>query len=822
MSIPGAAVHNTLHAHLTAVNACFHCGEAVPAGARFDVEVDGEPRPMCCRGCAAAATAIRAFGLGGFYRQRETRSPRPDPDAGAEAAVYDDPALQARFVRREGAHAETLLSIEGMSCAACAWLIESRVGVVPGVDVCEVDFSRRRARLRWNTDDAALSGLLGAVNELGFRARPFTPEASREHAAAEAEALFRRAALAALFGAQVMMIALGLYLAGPGDMEAGLRTFLRWTSLVLTLPVVGYCAVPLLASARRALAAGTVNMDVPVSLAIGLAFTGSVYHVLLGAGEIYFDSVVMFTALLLLARTLEVRARVRAAAPLDGFAALVPDAARVLRPGGQDGHDGHWDTVPVVRLAPGDSVRVLAGERLPADGTLTEGESTVDESILTGETLARTIGPGARVLAGSVNVTGPVTVRVTSVGEEAFAGQLATLVARAAATRPQAAELGISIARWFVIGVLAVSAVAAVTWSVLDPARAFAITLAVLVVSCPCALALAVPAALTTAYGALLARGIAVVDPGALERLARAGAVWFDKTGTLTLGRLAVTGIDLRPGFTREQVLSCARALARESRHPVSQAIVALDEGPPATAADVRETPGRGLAGRVGARRVVLGSRAFVAEACGSEPGEAGDAHKEAWLAIDGRPAARLTFDDPLRPECEALFAWLHGAGYRTAVLSGDRPATVQRVAALCGAERSEGGLLPADKVERVARAQRGGACIVMIGDGLNDAPVLARADVSVAVADAVALSRQQAGVLLLDPDLGGLRTLLALSRSTRRVVRQNFAWALGYNALALPLALSGVLPPWGAALGMSLSSLAVVVNALRLQRAAR
>lgn len=819
MSIAGAAVHNTPYAHLTAVTACFHCGEAVPAGARFDVEVDGEPRPMCCRGCAAAATAIRAFGLGGFYRQRETLSPRPDPDASAEAAVYDDPALQARFVRRDGAHAETLLSIEGMSCAACAWLIESRVGVVPGVDAFEVDFSRRRARLRWHTDEAALSGLLGAVNELGFRARPFTPEASRERAAAEAEALFRRAALAALFGAQVMMIALGLYLAGPGDMDAGLRTFLRWTSLVLTLPVVGYCAVPLLASARRALAAGTVNMDVPVSLAIGLAFAGSVYHVLLGAGEIYFDSVVMFTALLLLARALEVRARVSAAAPLDGFAALVPDAARVLSPGD---HDGPWETVPVVRLAPGDSVRVLAGERLPADGILTEGESALDESILTGETLTRAVGPGARVLAGSVNVTGPVTVRVTAVGEQAFAGQLASLVARAAATRPRAAELGLSIARWFVLGVLAVSALAAASWSVLDPARAFSITLAVLVVSCPCALALAVPAALTTAYGALLARGIAVVDPGALERLARAGAVWFDKTGTLTRGRLAVTGIELRPGFARDRVLACARALARESLHPVSQAIDALDEGRPAAAAEVRETPGQGLAGRVGAVRVVLGSRAFVAGACGCELGEAGDAHKEAWLAIDGRPAARFTLDDPPRPECEALFAWLHGAGYHTAVLSGDRPAAVERVAALCGAERAEGALLPAEKVERVARAQRDGACIVMVGDGLNDAPVLARADVSVAVADAVALSRQQAGVLLLEADLGGLRTLLALARSTRRVVRQNFAWALGYNALALPLAVSGVLPPWGAALGMSLSSLAVVLNALRLQRAAR
>lgn len=802
-----------------AVSACFHCGDPVPPGLDLAVRVDGREEPMCCHGCAAAAAAVVDFGLAGYYRQREAPSPRPEDGADAALTVYDDPALQARFVTHPGAHAEARLAVEGMSCAACAWLLEQRLGALKGVQDFEVDFARRRARLDWDPARIALSAVLAAAAEIGFRVRPFTPEAARELAAAESRAMTRRTAVALLFGAQVMMIAVALYLAGTGGMDAGLRTFLRHVSLVLSLPVIGYCAWPIHVSAASALRAGSVNMDVPVSLALLLAFGGSVAHVLAGAGEIYFDSVVMFTALLLVARTLELRARVTAAGPLDALAALVPDSARVRGPGGEHA----WETVPVLRLRPGAVVHVLAGETLPADGMVQAGTGTVDEAILTGESRPRPVAVGEAVIAGSVCVDGPLAVEVTRVGEDAFAGQLARLVGRAAAARPASAALGLRVARWFVLAVLLAAAAAATVWSQLDPSRAFAVTLSVLVVSCPCALALAVPAALSAAYGALLARGVAVVNGSALERTAAAGCVMFDKTGTLTHGRLAVARVTPFGGTSAAGVLAYARSLAAGSNHPVARALVAAGDTPPAPAGDVTELTGQGLRGQVDGARVVLGSRALMHEECAGVPDDAGlDAAKDAWLAVNGRVAGRIAFDDTLRAEAPALFAWLRRAGLATAVLSGDRPAAVARVADACGADTWSAGLLPADKLNELARRQAAGETVAMIGDGLNDAPVLARADVSVAVADAVALSRQRSDVLLLEADLGGIRALFTVARATRRIVRQNFAWALGYNLVALPLAFGGWLPPWGAALGMSASSLAVVANALRLRHAAR
>ncbi|MEQ8660333.1 MAG: heavy metal translocating P-type ATPase, partial [Gammaproteobacteria bacterium] len=655
--------------------------------------------------------------------------------------------------------------------------------------------------------------------ELGFEARPFTADARRAADAAEAHGLLTRLGVAAVFGMQVMMIALALYFGGADGFERGQYAFLRWASLLLTLPVLTWSAQPFLRSAWHALRARGLNMDVPVSLAILAAFGGSAWHTVSGTGEVYFDSVVMFVAFLLTSRWLELRARVRAATRLESLATVVPDVA--CRISGR-GTDERRETVPALALVSGDRVWVRAGEVLPADGVIEDGTSSLDEAILTGESAPQPRAPGAAVLAGSVNLEAPLVVRVTGVGRQSFAGHLAELVARAAAARPAHDGLAERVARWFVAGVLVIAGLTALGWMLVDATRAFGATLAVLVVSCPCALAIARPAALAAAHAALLARGVAVLGGGALARLARADTVLFDKTGTLTHGQLRVARVAAFDDATQAGVLELARALAEGSEHPLARALRALPaaSAPPALAAMNAEA-GAGVAARAGTSAVAFGSRAFVGAqmpAARFPVAGADDGGKEAWLARDGVVIGRIEFSDQLRAEAPAALAALRDAGLDCGILSGDRERVVAAVAAACAIVDTRAAQTPAAKLAEVARRQAAGSVVAMVGDGINDSAVMARADVSIAVADASAPARQQADVLLLAPSLTGVPLTVAIARRLERTIAQNLAWAVGYNVLAVPLAVSGYLPPWAAALGMSASSLVVVANALRIR----
>ncbi|MGE0485943.1 MAG: heavy metal translocating P-type ATPase [Gammaproteobacteria bacterium] len=802
--------------------ACYHCGEPVAPGARWAIVVDAQHHPLCCAGCEAAARAILDFGLGDYYRFREAPAQRPAVDAvSTPYDVYDDPTLAARYVARADDEARAALIVGGMTCSACAWLLERRLCAEPGVRGFEVNYATRRAEARWDADQLSLGALCRAAAALGLELRPFTADARRAVDADEARGLLARLGIAGVFGMQVMMIALALYFGAGDASEGALGSFLRWVSLLLALPVVVYSAQPFFRAGWRGLRTRTPGMDLPVSLAIVAAFTGSAWHTVRGAGEVYFDSVVMFTGFLLLSRWLELRARVAAATRLESLAAVVPDAAtRIVVAGEVE----RLETVAALRLEVGDLVLVRGGETVPADGVVEDGTGSLDESILTGEAEPCQRGPGATVLAGSVNLASPLRVRVSGVGAQSFAGHLAELVHRAAGARPAHDDLAARVARGFVVAVLGVAALTAIAWSWLDPTRAFAATLAVLVVSCPCALAIARPAALAAAHAALLGAGVAVIGSGALERLAAAVRVVFDKTGTLTVGRLGLTGIETYGAVTAGDAEALARALAESSTHPLARALRARAGGPVAPSASSLEVvAGGGAEARVDGHVVTLGSRRFVAERCGDAAfagvtagADAGG--KEAWLARDGRVIARLEFADDLRPEAPTVVSALQAEGLACEILSGDRETVVATVAGVCGVAQWHAGQRPADKLAAVARHQAAGEVVAMVGDGVNDSAVMARADVSIAVADASAPARQQADVLLLRPELGGVVVSVRIAHRMARIVRQNLAWALAYNALAVPLAIAALLPPWAAALGMSASSLLVVLNALRIR----
>ncbi len=794
---------------------CFHCGEAVLTGARFGFVLAGQREPMCCPGCEAAAAAIVGFGLEDYYRVRDALSPRPSADVDASLAVYDDPLLLERYARRADGRHEIDLVVSGMNCAACAWLIERRFGQQPGVRAIEVNLATARARLAWDPAETALAPLLGLFAALGFKARPFSADARRAASEVEARGLLRHFGVAAIFGMQVMMISLALYF--HADADSGEQRFLRWAALVLTLPVLFYSAVPFFVSAWRALRHRALNMDVPVSLAIGLAFCGSAWNTVHNVPVVYFDSVVMFVTFLLASRYLELRARVRAAGRLESLATLVPDAVQRLV---SDADGERLETIPTLRLGVDDLLWVRAGEVIAADGVIVDGASSVDEAIVSGESLPHARGPGAAVLAGSVNLESPLTIRVAAINEQSFAGQLAAMVARAAAARPPATDSGGVIARWFVLGVLLLAILTAFGWAWHDPAQWLQATIAVLVAACPCALALARPAAVAAAHATLLEAGVAVLTPGALEALARVRQFVFDKTGTLTFGELEISACTPFDATAPAQARALAAALAEASQHPLARALRSTDTNLRLT--ELNSVAGQGACGSDRGSAVHLGSRSYLSAALGAQVFDAltwtDGGGKETWLARDGRLVARYEFSDRVRPEAPRIVAALHANGITTTIMSGDRARVVADVAARCAVTRWQAELRPDKKMLAIAALQDAGEPVAMVGDGINDAPAMARADVSFAVADASAPARQQADILLLSPSLNGVPVAIDVARRLRRTINQNLSWAIAYNAIAVPLAALAVLPPWAAALGMSLSSLLVVGNALRIR----
>ncbi|WP_027589834.1 heavy metal translocating P-type ATPase [Pseudomonas sp. RL] len=792
---------------------CFHCGLPVPAGSRFVAPVLGESREFCCPGCQAVAEAIVGGGLESYYRHRSEPSANPEalPQVLTdELALYDRAEVQQPFVQHEGELAETTLLVEGISCAACGWLIEKHLRGLPAVAEARLNLSNHRLQVRWSDSQVPLSELLQSLRRIGYAAHPYRPDRAAETLAEENRRALKQIGVAGLLWFQVMMATMATWPEFNLDLSHSFHVILRWTALILTTPIVFYCCGQFFRGALRDLRTRHLTMDVSVSLAIGGAYLAGIWSTLTGEGELYFDAVGMFALFLLAGRYLERRARERTAAATAQLVNLLP--ASCLRLDEQD----QSQRILLSELRIGDRVQVQPGALLPADGRILSGQSSVDESLLTGEYLPQPRGVGDSVTAGTLNVEGPLTVEVQALGDDTRLSAIVRLLERAQSEKPRLAELADQVAHWFLIGVLLAAAVVGLVWWQIDSDRAFWIVLALLVATCPCALSLATPTALTAATGSLHKLGLLLTRGHVLEGLNQIDTVIFDKTGTLTEGRLTLRGIHPLRELDADQCLALAAALENRSEHPIAKAF-----GRAAQAAEqVDSHPGLGLEGVVEQRRLRIGQPDFVSALAGQPaPAIPGDHGQWLLLGDEQGPLAWLVLDDRLRDDAPALLDACRARGWRILLLSGDSSPMVGEIARQLGIEDARGGLTPDDKLAVLKQLHAEGRKVLMLGDGVNDVPVLAAADISVAMGSATDLAKTSADAVLLSNRLDSLTRALPVARRTRRIIIENLSWAMLYNGLILPFAAVGWVTPAWAALGMSISSLLVVVNALRLAR---
>lgn len=758
-------------------------------------------------------------------------------DAGNAALWLDAPEEFARFTRWHGcsedgsaAIAESSLRIAGIHCAQCTVAIAEALRRVPGVLDASVSAASRCATVRWDPAATKPSALVGAVESIGYEAVPDTLAEARAQRRREWRQALWRLFVAGFCSMQIMMLATPSYVSAAGELALEHKRLLDWGSWLLTLPVLCFSAAPFFAGAWRAARQRRIGMDVPVALGIAVAFVASSGAAFDPGGafghEVYFDSLTMFVAFLLGGRLLELRMRQRAEIALEDATERLPQTVQRL------GDDGRSETIGLTRVRPGDLLRVPVGQAFAVDGVIVEGATQADESLLTGEArpVARRIGDA--VVAGSINIVAPVVVRAERVGADTRYEAIVALMRAARTERP---ALLASADRWagpFLWAVLVLALGAGAVWSLHDPARAVWVAVSVLIVTCPCALSLAAPSALLAAAGAMGRSGVLLRRLDAIEGLARMQTLFVDKTGTLTEARLRCVGIE-RCGATElgDDVLRArAVALAAWSTHPLARALAEDAVAASAVWRDIREEPGQGLEARdEQGRRWRLGSAAWVGADAPAVPAAAVSVDADApavpavaascWLARDGIALARFDFDERLRDDAPAAVAALRADGVRVELLSGDDPERAQRLAARLGLDAARGALAPAGKLAAVRDAQRRGELVAMLGDGINDAPVLAQADVSLAMGEGAQIARAQADGVLASNRLGDVVLARALARRALRVVRQNLAWAALYNAACVPLALLGLLPPWAAGIGMAASSLFVVANSLRLAR---
>jgi Cu2+-exporting ATPase len=789
---------------------CWHCGEPLPA-AVIHARIAGESRALCCHGCRAAAEWIEQLGLCDYYRLRTQPATKPDVTATADRCRAWRREEVARGVVRDlgDGRRETMLLIDGVRCTACVWLIERALEALPGVASVQVNAIARRARIAWLDERVTLAQILERLERTGYRALPLHARTLDDVRRDESRDALKRLIVAGFGAMQAMMFAAVLYLDDGGATDAAVEGLFRWLGFIVATPVVLYSARPFFLGAARCLRALQLGMDIPVAAAIALIYAASLVEAARGGGHVYFDSVAMFVFFLLAGRYLEMRARHRAGDLIDALARLTPPFAERRRA------DHSLERIGVHELRAGDCVHVGEGGLIPADGTLVSEACRVDEALMSGESAPIARRCGDPLIAGSVLIDGPADLRVERVGADTVLAGVVRLVERAQVERPLLAQAGERATARFVVRVLSLTALTAAIWSFIDPSRAFAAALAVLVVSCPCAFALAVPAAITRALAVLARSGVLVVKPDAIAALAAASHIVFDKTGTLTQPRLGLADVTTFSDASPAAALRLAAALARESHHPLARAIAGAcgDEAlPPAT--EVASHAGLGLRGVVEGRALRLGSSRFAVP-----DGPRCFDDDVVVLADEAGAIAAFRLSEQLRPGVRETIDDLKAQGLQATIASGDAPARVADVAARLDIAAWLARASPADKLDHLHFLREQGARVIAVGDGVNDAPVLAAADVGIAIASGAEIARATSDIVLTGERLGGLATARRIARETLAVIHQNQRWALLYNLTAVPLAALGFVPPWLAALGMSLSSLCVIGNALRIGR---
>jgi len=770
---------------------------------------------MCCPGCQAVAQAIVDNGLTNFYQFRTEKSKNTQLSMNGvleTLSLYDKPELQKDFVKIEsGKHHQASLILEGIVCAACVWLNERHVMALPGVIEFHINYSTRRATVKWNDSKIKLSDILKAITDIGYIAHPFDPGRQEKIQKKERSKALRMLAVAGLGAMQVMMLAVAMYAGESQGMDANIQRFMRWVSLVISVPVVFYSSTVFFTSAWRDLKFRKLGMDVPVSLAIGAAFLASIWATVNDTGAVYFDSVTMFTFFLLSGRYLEMMARHRAGMAAEELVRLLPVTATRV--------SGESETVvSASELKVGDVVRIKPGETVPADGIIIEGRSSVDESLLTGESIPVNHVVGSNLVGGSVNVESPILLRIDKVGEDTVLSSIVRLLDRAQTEKPELAQVADRVAAWFVGAILIIATAVAIYWWQHSPENAFWITLSVLVVTCPCALSLATPAALVAATGQLTRKGLLITRGHALESLAKATHVIFDKTGTLTYGRLECKQVVSLNGDPDSLLLNIAAAVERGSEHPIARAIIeAATENK--NVSDSEAITGRGVEATVEGRRYRVGKPDFVTEFNGKQLPHDYMQQQKTVIALgdEDNVIALFILNDVVRENASDVIAAIHHLGLSVSLLSGDQQAVVDAVARQLGIKHAYASMLPDQKLQHIQSLQKQGEVVVMVGDGVNDAPVLAAAQVSIAMGEGSQIAHASADMVLLSEQLSHITDGIKMSRRTLSVIKQNLSWALAYNLVALPLAAMGLVAPWMAAIGMSVSSLVVVINALRL-----
>ena len=806
---------------------CFHCGLPVDKNLDIFVEYQGENKPMCCYGCQAVSQAIIDSGMDEFYSYRTSNPEKPEeivPEFLQQLKAYDSTSVQKKFVSSTGEEniLEVSLILEGITCAACVWLNEKHLNSLDGVISANINYSNHRARVTWDNNKIQLSDILESISRIGYLAHPFDPDQHQRILEKERKQQIRRLGLSGLLGMQIMIFAVAMYTGEWWGIEESFKQSFRWISLVLTVPVLLFASSVFFKSAYRDLSNKRIGMDVPVSLGIAIAFSASLLNTVHGSGEVYFDSVAMFTFFLLSARYFELGTRKQTSEATEALLNLKPVIATRLRNYRETASSSIDDqeSIAVSELELGDTLLVRPGEVVPADGTIIDGSSGINESLITGESLPVTKSRGDAVIGGSTNTENPLIIQVSKLGEDSVLSSIQRLIDEAQHTKPAIAKLADQIASWFVTVLLSIAAIVAYYWYTVDPSQWLEITIATLVVSCPCALSLATPTAITAASGQLARIGLLPKRAHALETLAHATDFVFDKTGTLTEGRIELEDIILTSGdFDKETALMLAASLEMSSEHPIARAILSAREGELKTVKDLTHTTGQGIQGMIDDKHWYIGNADFIQQHCRNAFDDVADTASRIYLANENQNIAIFVLSDSVRDEARPLIEQLRSKNKNTWLMSGDRKENAKSISDQLGIQHCLADLKPEDKLSKVKQLQQQGAIVVMTGDGVNDAPVLAGADLSIAMGKGTQLAAATADMILISNNIEHIYHGYQIAIKTLSIIKQNLGWALLYNVTAIPAAATGYVEPWLAAIGMSLSSLVVVINALRLNR---
>lgn len=809
------------------LDVCFHCNEPIPKGINLFVTIHNIKQPMCCIGCQAVAQTIVDNNLTQYYQFRTEPAAKgvnliPDElkfQQLEKHKLLDEDILQNEFIYQNKDSKEAILTIEGISCAACAWLIEMQLIKLKGIIKISVNATTQRATVTWQDNVLKLSEILNAIEHIGYQALPFKANEIEQRNQATSKVFIKRLGISGILMMQIMMIAIGLYFGAFSDMSEHNKVYMRWVSFLLAVPIVSYGAFPFYKGALNALKIKRLSMDVPVSIAIVLAFCASAWATITQQGEVYFESVSMFTFLLLIGKFLEFRARSYAAQTSANLLKLMPMTAIKIENKTDELSESSRETlVAAKQLEKGDIVLVKPGEVIPADGVIITGESQVNEAMLSGEQIPVTKTVHDHVFAGTINSDGNLTVKVKQPSNQSFLSELIRLSEQSQAHKPKLALFSDKVAQYFVAIILLTAIVTALYWQRHLPNEAFWITLSVLVATCPCALSLATPTALTCATTRLNRDGIMIKSAHVMETMPKVNCFAFDKTGTLTTGEFAIEKVIIANSqYAKPDVLAIASALESHSEHPLAKPFSQYRDFNFQTS-NIQVFSGKGVTGTINGENYKIGKASWLLATMPNQENTNLLHEASCLLVTDNLLIAAFYLTDKIRDDAKTLIHHLN-IRHKTLMLSGDNQAACDVVGKALSIPLRYGNLSASDKMAVIKEQQAQQLNVAMIGDGVNDSPVFGAAHVSMAMGCGTDIAKSGADVILLNNKLHSIRTLNRVSIKTKRIIFQNYLWAFGYNAIVLPLAVSGYITPYMAVIGMSVSSLLVISNSLRLLR---